>query len=107
MLGTERDSDALILLIRREGSTGAAGTLEKDHFASGIGLIGEGRVGPVMAMIIPKVEVPALAAHGDDKAVDGNSEHGDQSGESGHGDLHCDGWEILNTLDGLLDLCLR
>ena len=39
-------------------------------------------------MIVALVEGVGTAAHADDEAV-GNGEHGCQSSESGHGDLHC------------------
>ena len=56
----------------------AARTLVEDHLALRVGLVGEGFVGPVVAVTVAQVIGCCAAAHADDEAV-GDGEHGCQS----------------------------
>ena len=98
VLWTEWDCVALILLARWPSITPTAGARVKNQSAPGVGLIGESCVRPIVAVIVAQIEAFLLAAHGDDIAVGGDSDQGQQSNQSGHGDLHCKGLKVFTLL---------
>lgn len=98
VLWTEWDCMTLILFVRWPSFTSTAGALVKNHSAPGVGLVGELRVSPIVAVIVAQIEAFLLTAHGDDIAVGGDSDQRHQSNQSGHGDLHDKGLKVFTLL---------